>query len=184
MDVDLVADLTSRKPVPKAAANRRIVCGVLSWPLTATSDAPAARSRVTASSMSGSDLERCADASLGSGACGPNARRHLRTTREHVVSRPSREQRTRSRSLWTAFARPGAGERDADAYGRGEARRSLVVLLTRLLDEHIDRHRWRIERALSWLSCFRRLQVRWDRDAGRWFALVLLACAVVCFNRL
>jgi IS5 family transposase len=46
------------------------------------------------------------------------------------------------------------------------------------------RHRWRIERALSWLSCFRRLQVRWDRDAGRWFALVLLACAVVCFNRL
>jgi hypothetical protein len=46
------------------------------------------------------------------------------------------------------------------------------------------RHRWRIERALSWLSCFRRLQVRWDRDAGRWFAFVLLACAVACFNRL
>jgi transposase len=44
--------------------------------------------------------------------------------------------------------------------------------------------RWRIERALAWLSCFRRLQVRWDRDAGRWCALVLLACAVVCFNRL
>jgi hypothetical protein len=43
---------------------------------------------------------------------------------------------------------------------------------------------WRIERALSWLSCFRRLQVRWDRDAGRWFAFLLLACAVVCFNRL
>jgi hypothetical protein len=26
--------------------------------------------------------------------------------------------------------------------------------------------------------------VRWDRDSGRWFAFVLLACAVVCFNRL
>jgi hypothetical protein len=25
--------------------------------------------------------------------------------------------------------------------------------------------------------------VRWDRDAGRWFAFVVLACAVVCFNR-
>jgi hypothetical protein len=48
----------------------------------------------------------------------------------------------------------------------------------------LGRHRWRIERALSWLSCFRRLQVRWDRDAGRWFAFVLVACAVVCFNRL
>jgi hypothetical protein len=34
------------------------------------------------------------------------------------------------------------------------------------------------------VSCWRRLQVRWDRDAGRWFAFVLLACAVVCFNRL
>jgi hypothetical protein len=27
-------------------------------------------------------------------------------------------------------------------------------------------------------------QVRWDRDAGRWFAFVLVACALVCFNRL
>jgi transposase len=48
----------------------------------------------------------------------------------------------------------------------------------------LGRHRWRVERSLSWLSCWRRLAVRWDRDAGRWFAFVLLACAVVCFNRL
>jgi Transposase IS66 family len=32
-----------------------------------------------------------------------------------------------------------AGERDADARRRGEAGRSLVVLLARLLDQHIDR---------------------------------------------
>jgi transposase len=48
----------------------------------------------------------------------------------------------------------------------------------------LGRHRWKVERALSWLSCFRRLEVRWDRDAGRWFAFVLVACALVCFNRL
>jgi IS5 family transposase len=48
----------------------------------------------------------------------------------------------------------------------------------------LGRHRWRVERSLSWLSCFRRLQVRWDRDAGRWFSFVLVACALVCFNRL
>jgi transposase len=48
----------------------------------------------------------------------------------------------------------------------------------------LGRHRWRVERSLSWLSCWRRLQVRWDRDAGRWVAFVLVACAVVCFNRL
>ena len=48
----------------------------------------------------------------------------------------------------------------------------------------LGRHRWKVERALSWLSCWRRLAVRWDRDSGRWFAFVLLACAVVCFKRL
>jgi IS5 family transposase len=48
----------------------------------------------------------------------------------------------------------------------------------------LGRHRWKVERSLSWLSCWRRLTVRWDRDSGRWFAFVLLACAVVCFKRL
>jgi IS5 family transposase len=48
----------------------------------------------------------------------------------------------------------------------------------------LGRHRWRVERALSWLSCYRRLAVRWDRDSERWFALVLLACALTCFRRL
>ena len=48
----------------------------------------------------------------------------------------------------------------------------------------LGRHRWKVERSLSWLSCWRRLGVRWDRDSGRWFAFVLVACAVVCFSRL
>lgn len=50
--------------------------------------------------------------------------------------------------------------------------------------QRLGRYRWRVERALSWVSCWRRLQVRWDRDAGRFFASVLLACALVCFDRL
>jgi IS5 family transposase len=48
----------------------------------------------------------------------------------------------------------------------------------------LGRQRWKVERSLSWLSGWRRLGVRWDRDSGRWFAFVLVACAVVCFNRL
>jgi hypothetical protein len=47
----------------------------------------------------------------------------------------------------------------------------------------LGRHRWKIERRCAGSSCWRRLGVRWDRDAGRWFAFVLVACAVVCFNR-
>jgi transposase len=48
----------------------------------------------------------------------------------------------------------------------------------------LGRHRWKIERSLSWLSCWRRLGVRWDRDSERFFALVLVASAVICFNHL
>ena len=48
----------------------------------------------------------------------------------------------------------------------------------------LGRHRWKVERSLSWPNCFRRPQVRWDRDSGRFFAFVLVACALVCFNRL
>lgn len=48
----------------------------------------------------------------------------------------------------------------------------------------LGRHRWKVERALSWLGCWRRLQVRWDRGSGRFFAFVLVACALTCFNRL
>lgn len=46
----------------------------------------------------------------------------------------------------------------------------------------LGRHRWKVERSLSWLNCWRRLGVRWDRDSERFFAFVLVACAVICFN--
>jgi len=41
-----------------------------------------------------------------------------------------------------------------------------------------------VERTLSWLSRYRRLGVRWDRDSKQWFAFVMLACALVCFKQL
>jgi transposase len=48
----------------------------------------------------------------------------------------------------------------------------------------LGRHRWKVARSLSWLSCYRRLAIRWDRDSERFFAFELLACAVVCVERL
>ena len=97
------------------------------------------------------------------------------------VRTPSGRRRTRP---GTVHADKGYDSRANRAYLR---RRGIKARIARRQIEsstRLGRHRWRVERALSWLSCFRRLQVRWDRDSGRWFTFALVACAVVCFNRL
>jgi transposase len=95
------------------------------------------------------------------------------------VRPPSGRRRTRPAKV---DADKGHDSRANRAYLR---RRGITARIARRgIESSIRLGRWRVERSLSWLSCFRRLQVRWDRDSGRWFAFVLLACAVVCFNRL
>ena len=61
--------------------------------------------------------------------------------------------------------RPGIARRGIESSLRlgGIAGRSRVGVMAELL-------------AAAWM--------RWDRDSGRWFAFVPVACAVVCFNRL
>src|SRR5215217_5241967 len=77
--------------------------------------------------------------------------------------------------------RPTTARTTAPAYGSvgfpAACRRGVESSTT------LGRHRWKVERSLSWLSCYRRLQVRWERDSARFLAFVLLACALVCFNR-
>ena len=46
----------------------------------------------------------------------------------------------------------------------------------------LGRHRWTIERTGAWLGGFRRLRIRYERSSERFYALVLLACSVICFN--
>ena len=46
------------------------------------------------------------------------------------------------------------------------------------------RHRWTIERTGAWLGGFRWLRIRYERDSERFYALAMLACAVICFNAL
>jgi transposase len=48
----------------------------------------------------------------------------------------------------------------------------------------LGRHRWTIERTSAWLGGFRRLRIRYERCAERFYALVLLACSVICFQAL
>ena len=97
-----------------------------------------------------------------------------------AVRAPSGRRRTRPVKLHADKGYDSRANR-ADLRRRGirpRIARRGVESSTRL-----GRHRWRVERSLSWLSYWRR-QVRWDRGSGRWFAFVLVACALMCFNRL
>jgi Transposase DDE domain len=98
------------------------------------------------------------------------------------IRTPAGRRRTRPGAV---HADKGDDSRANRAYLRRGGIRARIARRQIESSTRLGRHRWwKVERSLSWLSCFRRLQVRWDRDAGRWFAFVLVACAVVCFNRL
>jgi transposase len=48
----------------------------------------------------------------------------------------------------------------------------------------LGRHRWFVERTISWLLAFRRLTLRYDRTAVAITSLAILACALICHRRL
>jgi transposase len=50
--------------------------------------------------------------------------------------------------------------------------------------QRLGRHRWVVERTLSWLSPYRRLRVRDERRAAMHDAFLALACALICFKAL
>jgi transposase len=98
-----------------------------------------------------------------------------------AVLTPARRRRSRPGKLDADKAYDSAANR---AYLRRRGIKARIARRGIESSRRLGRQRWRIERTLSWLSCYRRLAVRWDQDSERWFAFVLLACALVCFNRL
>lgn len=46
------------------------------------------------------------------------------------------------------------------------------------------RHRWKVERTFAWLQNFRRLVVRWDRNAKMYLAFLHVACLVITLRSL
>jgi transposase len=95
------------------------------------------------------------------------------------VRTPSGQRRTRPGAV---HADKGYDSQANRAYLQGRGIGARIARRGLESSTRLGRHRWKVERALSWLGCWRRLAMRWDRDAGRWFAFVLVACAVVCFN--
>ena len=50
--------------------------------------------------------------------------------------------------------------------------------------ERLGRHRWRIERTISWLFGYRRLTVRYEREGDHFLAFLGLAAALTCYKKL
>ena len=98
-----------------------------------------------------------------------------------AVRTPSGRRRNRPAKAHADKAHDSASNR---AYLRRRKIKGRIARRGVESSERLGRHRWKVERTLSWLCCYRRLAIRWDRGSGRFFAFVLLACALVCFNRL
>ena len=67
---------------------------------------------------------------------------------------------------------------------RGRGIRSRIARRGMETSEKLGRHRWAVERTLAWLARYRRLTVRYERRSDIHEAFLLLACSLVCFNRL
>ena len=66
-------------------------------------------------------------------------------------------------------------------------RRGITARIARIgvdSSERLGRHRWVVERTISWLLAFRRLAIRYDRSAATITAVVTLAVTVICARRL
>ncbi|GAA2121149.1 hypothetical protein GCM10009802_24310 [Streptomyces synnematoformans] len=50
--------------------------------------------------------------------------------------------------------------------------------------ERLGRHRWKIERSISWLFGYRRLTTRYERRGSHFLAFLGLAAALTCYKKL
>ncbi len=65
--------------------------------------------------------------------------------------------------------------------------RGIEPMLARRNAAHgsgLGKHRWVVERTLSWLHQFRRLRVRYERRADLHEAFLKLGCVMICWNTL
>ena len=66
-------------------------------------------------------------------------------------------------------------------------RRGIKVRVTRRGIEdknHLGRHRWVVERTISWVLRFKRLGIRYDRTEATLLPLLLLAVTLINLRRL
>jgi transposase len=86
--------------------------------------------------------------------------------------------------------RPGKLHADK-AYDQADLRawvrsRGIAVRIARRGIEtsgKLGRHRWVIERTLAWLTGYRRLTLRYERNASHFLAFVTLAATITCYKK-
>jgi hypothetical protein len=84
----------------------------------------------------------------------------------------------------TVHADKADDHRRCRAYLRARGIRPRIARRMIESSTRLGRHRWTIERTEAWLGGWRRLRIRYERSSERFDALVLLACSVICCNRL
>jgi IS5 family transposase len=98
--------------------------------------------------------------------------------------------------IWRPAAEPGRPRRrpaklhgdkgyDFPVFRRALRRRGIAPRIARRgveSSERLGRHRWVVERTISWVLAFRRLTVRYDRHAASVLAFLHLACALICLR--
>ncbi len=50
--------------------------------------------------------------------------------------------------------------------------------------QRLGRHRYKVERSIAWLGSYRRLNVRWERKASTFLAMLGIACILICYKHL
>jgi transposase len=50
--------------------------------------------------------------------------------------------------------------------------------------QRLGRHRWKVERSIAWLTGYRRLSPRYERNATHYCAFLTLAATLTCYKRL
>jgi transposase len=93
--------------------------------------------------------------------CGPRRRRPGKLHADKAYDQPELRAWVRGRGIAVRIARKGieSGER-------------------------LGRHRWVIERTLAWLTGYRRLTLRYERNASHFLAFITLAAAITCYKKL
>jgi transposase len=79
------------------------------------------------------------------------------------IRTPSGRRRTRPDAVHADKAYDSAANR---AWLRRRGIRPRIARRGIESSTRLGRHRWKVERALSWLGCFRRLQIRWTATRG------------------